>query len=41
MTFTKSHLDYNEYERHIPDPDEQGETWEGMYSLMRCPTPRC
>lgn len=41
MTYRKQSPDYNEnYQREI-DPDEQGETWEGMYNLMRCPVPRC
>lgn len=34
-------IDYDGNQKYIPDPDEEGETWEGMYKLMRCPLPRC
>lgn len=33
--------DYNECDAYLQDPDEHGESWEGMYNLMRCPIPRC
>jgi|GEM_PF-3066240 len=41
MAYTKTESGYNDYNRYVPDPDEQGETWEGMYNLLRCGVPRC
>jgi len=41
MALAKNEPKNYESEEYAFDPDEQGETWEGMYHLMRCPVPRC
>jgi hypothetical protein len=41
MDYKKYHPTYQEFKNKIDDPDDQGNSWQGMYNLMRCVIPRC